>query len=107
MAEMTRQAGLPLPEIEEAGGCVTVRFRPSRYLPPQRIPHDLTAQQQEILRILGSGQRIALRELRGALAPAVNLRGLKEDLAFLKRLRLISSTGHGRGARWFLQGQSS
>lgn len=106
MVEMTRQAGLPLPEIEEGGGCVTVRFRPSRYLPPQRIPHDLTVQQQEILRILGAGQRIALRELHAALLPNVNLRGLKEDLKFLKRLQLIDSIGRGRGAKWFLQGRS-
>ena len=36
MAELAASAGLPRPEIEDAGGCVTVRFRPSRYVPPQR-----------------------------------------------------------------------
>ena len=34
MAELTEQAGLPRPEIEDSGGAVTVRFRPGRYIPP-------------------------------------------------------------------------
>ena len=34
MEELTVRAGLPRPEIFEAGGCVTVRFSPRRYAPP-------------------------------------------------------------------------
>ena len=37
MAELAEQAGLPRPEIEEIAGAVTVRFRPSRYVPPRRV----------------------------------------------------------------------
>ena len=52
MAELTTSAGLPQPEIEDAGGCVTVRFRPGRYVPPQRIGRNLTERQQAILALL-------------------------------------------------------
>ena len=37
MAELASAAKLRPPEIEDAGGCVTVRFRPHRYVPPQRM----------------------------------------------------------------------
>ena len=40
MRELTTVAGLPAPEIEDAGGCVTVRFRPGRYA-PRRIERPL------------------------------------------------------------------
>ena len=52
MAELAQQAGLPRPEFEEFPGALLVRFRPSRYLPPQRIGRDLTSRQQELLAIL-------------------------------------------------------
>ena len=103
MVELTRLAALPRPEIEEGSGSVLVRFRPSRYLPPQRINHDLTTRQQEILRLLGSGHPGALRSLQDSLGPEVPLRSLKDDLAFLKRLELIDTAGHGRGATWHLK----
>jgi ATP-dependent DNA helicase RecG len=54
IVELTRRAGLPKPQIEISAGAVVVRFLPSRYLPPQRIGHDLTPRQQAILRILGA-----------------------------------------------------
>lgn len=106
MTELTQQAGLPRPEIREEAGCVVVRFRPSRYVPPQRIGHDLTDRQQEILRLLGVSERRALREIRRALGKKTPLRSVREDLAFLKRLDLIDSTGRGRGAWWFLKGST-
>ena len=37
MAEETAATGLPPLEIEEGGGCVTVRFRHSRPLPPDGV----------------------------------------------------------------------
>lgn len=104
MVELTRMAALPQPEIEESAGAVLVRFRPSRYLPPQRIGHDLTPRQQEILRYLGAGPPLALREIQDVLGPDVPVRGLKSDLTLLKRLELIDSSGYGRGARWALRG---
>src|ERR1043166_8345316 len=64
MDELTVRAGLPRPEIVEAGGCVTVRFAPSRYVPPQRVASDVTDRQQAILAILSERPGgLALRDI--------------------------------------------
>ncbi len=101
MAELTTSAGLPQPEIEDAGGCVTVRFRPGRYVPPQRVGRDLTERQQAILALLDqAGRGLALREIITHLNSQATRRQIQDDLAFLRTLDLAVSTGHGRGARW-------
>lgn len=100
MAELTRQAGLPTPEIEDAGGCVTVRFRPSRYLPPQRVGRDVTERQQAILRLLDEAGSLGLRDIHARLGQVASERQIREDLATLRMLGLAVSHGHGRGARW-------
>lgn len=106
IAELTTQAGLPRPEIEDAGGCVTVRFRPSRYLPPQRVAHDLTERQRQVLALLDASRGgIALRDIRSALDGSPPEWEVKEDLALLKRLGLVETRGHGRGAHWLLVNQ--
>jgi ATP-dependent DNA helicase RecG len=101
MVELTRLAGLPRPEIEDAGGCVTVRFRPSRYLPPQRVGWDVTERQQAILALLDAASAgLALREIHSRLEMQVTERQVREDLATLRTLGLAVPEGHGRGARW-------
>jgi ATP-dependent DNA helicase RecG len=101
MAELTASAGLPRPEIEDAGGCVTVRFRPSRYIPPQRVGRDLTERQQRILGLLAQADfGLALREIQARLEGLGTPRQIREDLATLRTLGLAHPTGHGRGARW-------
>jgi ATP-dependent DNA helicase RecG len=101
MAELTASAGLPRPEIEDVGGCVTVRFRPSRYVPPQRVGRNVTERQQEILVLLANaGEGLALREIVAALGSPANERQVREDLATLRTLGLANPEGHGRGARW-------
>jgi ATP-dependent DNA helicase RecG len=103
IAELTQQAGLPRPEIEDAGGCVTVRFRPSKYIPPQRIGHDLTERQQQILGILGASiAPLALREFLPLLPAGTPEGGVRDDLQMLKKLKLAVTSGHGAGARWRL-----
>lgn len=103
MAELTREAGLPSPEIEDAAGRVTVLFRPSGYRPPVRVARDLTERQRHILQLLGASQRgLALREIRGQLPDLAAEWEVKEDLAVLKHLELVQSGGHGRGAYWLL-----
>jgi ATP-dependent DNA helicase RecG len=103
MAELARQAGLPVPEIEDAGGCVTVRFRPTRYLPPQRVARDLSERQRRILALLeASRSGLALRDVRAALQGDPAEWEVKEDLALLKQLQLVETRGHGRGAFWRL-----
>ena len=103
MAELTTNAGLPHPEIEDEGGYVTVRFRPDRYVPPQRVGRDLTERQQAILVLLNqSGRGLALREIHAQLEPKATLRQVREDLAILRTLDMVVPRGQGRGARWEL-----
>lgn len=103
MAELARQAGLPVPEIEDVGGCVTVRFRPTRYLPPQRVAHDLTERQRQILALLAASHGgLALRDIRTAMHEQPAEWEIKDDLALLKQLELVETRGHGRGAYWRL-----
>ncbi|MFY9341957.1 MAG: RNA-binding domain-containing protein [Planctomycetota bacterium] len=104
MAELTTSAGLPRPEIEDAGGCVTVRFRPSRYTPPSRVARNLSDLQQQILALIGAqAHGVALREVKQRLRSLVEEWQVKQDLAFLKHLGLIEPRGYGRGASWRLR----
>jgi ATP-dependent DNA helicase RecG len=104
--ELSEKAGLERPEIEEAGGCVTVRFRPSRYIPPSRVRHDLSARQRRILGLLADRSLMALREIRQHFGAKVEEWAIKDDLALLKGLGLVANKGHGRGAYWYLKEQS-
>ena len=120
MAELTTEAGLPTLEIEDAGGCVRVRFR--HELMPVRIAgvgetkvggsatdsverrdsHDLDSRQRAVLEILDRADApLALREILAKLMPPVEKRRVREDLAVLKSRGLADSSGHGRGARWW------
>ena len=99
-----QQAGLPRPVIEDDGGCVIVRFSPMRYVPPQRVAHDLTARQRAVLAMIEASMGgLALREMLGRLGPGVADWELKADLAFLKQLELVDPSGRGRGAYWTLR----
>jgi ATP-dependent DNA helicase RecG len=100
MVELTEQAGLPRPEIEEGAGCVVVRFRPSRYVPPRQAKHDLTQRQQAILALLAQHAQVSRRFIVEALEE--KMRPVKDDLERLQSLGLVQTTGYGRGAVWFL-----
>ncbi len=110
MAELTASAGLPSPEIEDVGGCVTVRFRhdktPVRLAAEPRatgwrMMDDPDSRQQAILDLLYHADRpLALREIRAQLPPSVSARQLKRALARLKERGLAASTGRGVSARW-------
>ena len=105
MAELTAAAGLPRPEIEDSVNSVTVRFRPSRYVPPHRVRvgHDLTERQRTILALLNeSGAGLALREIHPLLEEDIDRRQVQRDLATLKELNLITNFGQGRAVRWRL-----
>lgn len=103
IAELLKQAGLPQPAIEDAGGCVTVRFLPMRYVPPQRVARDLTERQRAVLALLESSQGgLAMREIRTHMAGQATEWEVKEDLALLKQLGLVETLGWGRGAYWRL-----
>ena len=102
MAELTAAAGLPRPEIEDAADCVTVRFRPSRYVPPQRVSANLTDRQQAVLALLhrSGSSGLALREILRQLESSPNERTIQRDLTMLRDLELVVLLGHGRSARW-------
>ncbi len=101
IVELVTQAGLPKPEIEEIPGCVTVTFRPSRYIPPQRVGYNLTERQRIILSLINNAPAgLALREIHPQLEEGITRRQLQRDLEFLRSLDLVILEGRGPGARW-------
>ena len=104
MAELTTAAGLPRPEIVSATDYVTVRFRPSGYVPPQRVSANLTDRQQAVLALLhqSGSSGLALREILRQLESSPNERTVQRDLTMLRDLKLVVLSGHGRSAKWQL-----
>ncbi len=101
MSEVAISEGLPHPEIEERGDCVTVRFRNREHMSFRSVEGNLTGQQIAILTVLRrSSDGLALREIPAQLGRETNLRRVRGDLTTLKTRGMIKSTGHGRGARW-------
>jgi len=100
MAELTQKAGLPRPEIEEQAGCVVVRFRPSKYIPPRQVKQNLTERQRAILQLLAERPGIGRKVIRQTLN--LDLNELKSDLQRLRGLGLIRQEGKGRGTVLFL-----
>ncbi len=101
MADMVTAVGLPQPEIEEFAGAVTVRFRPSQYIPPRRAEHNLTERQREILLILdGAPDGIPLREILALLGGQYTQRQVKFDLQLLRSINLADYLGRGYSAKW-------
>ena len=114
MAELVTAAGLPRPEIADAGGAVTVRFRHNAS--PVRVAGQLQTfgigatgakvaalnqAQRTVFDFLTQAKHpLALREIRAELPESLSLRQVKRALARLKELELASSTGHGVSARW-------
>lgn len=103
MGELITRAGLPAPEIEETNRCVTVRFRPTRYIPPTRVAQNVTDRQQLVLTVISSASSgLPLREIHVQIGDGLTERQLRKDLEALKILGLAQAQGHGRGARWIL-----
>ena len=102
IVELCVQAGHPEPLFLEEGAAVGVRFLPSGYVPPLRVGHDLTDRQRQILQALAGKRSEAFARIRAEVQPDIPERTLRDDLIHLKRLGLIDSRGHGRGAVWLL-----
>lgn len=103
IVELCVKAGHPEPEFGEQAGSVWVRFLPSGYIAPHRVAHDLNERQREILQIIAHHGPIPLREIMNRMAHPPASATVRDDLYHLKRLDLIDSTGHGRGAVWSLR----
>jgi ATP-dependent DNA helicase RecG len=104
MAELTERAGLVPPEFEATGAEVLVRFRPLRYVPPTRVNRDLSALQQEILKILADNGPQSLGEIRFKLSKRTARRTVQDNLRSLRVLDLVDNSGRGAGAKWGLKG---
>jgi len=101
MAAWTAELGLPKPEILEVPGAVVVRFLRREYAPAQAATKNVTERQRSVLaRLAESPVGLAVREIATALGEEESPWRIREDLATLKGLGLVKSTGWGRGARW-------
>ena len=103
IVELCVKAGRPEPEFLEQVGAVGVRFPVGGYHPPLRVAQDLTERERVILGVLAGGSAMPLREIMPKLAGVAASATIRDDLYHLKRLGLISSSGHGRGALWRLR----
>lgn len=102
IVELCVKAGHPEPEFGEQAGSVWVRFLPSGYIAPHRVAHDLTGRHRSILHVLSGRPSLPLGEIRTRIDSPPSDRRLREELLHLKKLGLVSSSGHGRGATWSL-----
>ena len=101
MAELVTSAGLPRPEIEESGDCVTVCFRHGQFVPSQPSGSDLIERQEAILALLDRAEDgLALREIHARLPLRTSERQVRRALAVLRDRGLAVSTGRGPAARW-------
>lgn len=102
IVELCVRAGHPEPEFLEESGSVGVRFLPRGYMAPYRVPYDLTPQQRKILQLLSTGETFSLRDICARLANHPEKASVQQDLNHLRRLGLIDTRGHARGAIWHL-----
>ena len=101
MAELVTAAGLPRPEIEERGDCVTVRFRRADYVPSGRNGNGLLERQEAILALLAhSEDGLPLREILARLPLRTSERQVRRALAALRNRGLAESSGRGPAAGW-------
>jgi ATP-dependent DNA helicase RecG len=101
MADLAVSAGLPRPEIEERGDCVTVRFRRADYVAPLPTGNDLVERQRAILAVLDRAEGgLPLRELHARLSSQTSERQVRRALAELRKRGLAKSFGRGPASRW-------
>ena len=62
----------------------------------------LSERQIAILQILTAHRSCSLRDIMGLLENPPAARTVGDDLAYLKRIKLVDSRGVGRGAKWLL-----
>ena len=102
MADLTSSAGLPVPEIDDDGGAVTVRFRHGQFVPRSEDSEASPAQRwEEVLALLDSAEDGLTRgEIRTRLGASVSERQVRRALEELKARGLVLSPGRGRSGRW-------
>ena len=102
MAELASGAGLPVPEIEDSGGAVTVRFRHGQPLPPPRGRASSPAERRELILALldRTEDGLTRREINFRLGSAGSERQVRRALEELRDAGLVVSTNRGPLTRW-------
>ena len=103
--ELCKVAGAAEPEFIEEAGEVGVRFWPAFQLPTALARQPLTARQEKLFAALRTGATL-LSELVAAVGASVTERTVQRDLDHLRKVDLVRSEGHGRGARYVLVGEA-
>lgn len=108
MADMTSRAGLPIPEIEDDGGVVTVRFRHGQFI-PRPITSDISGtegRKQLILALLeGAEEGLTRREIHARLGTDASERRVRRALEELRDQGSVVSTNRGPLTRWKRRGR--
>ena len=103
MVDMASKAGLPVPEIDDDGGAVTVRFRHNQFV-PRPITIDVSepeGRREMILALLdGVDEGLTRREIHARLGPGVSERQVRTTLEELRDSGLVTSTARGPLTRW-------
>ena len=113
MADITSSAGLPVPEIEDDGGAVTVRFRPRVELGARvdagsvsvrfdvpGVEVTVVSLAERILDLLADSEDgLARREILVSLGSAVSERQVRRALEELRDRGVVVSPGRGRSGR--------
>ena len=102
MAELTSRAGLPIPEIEDASGEVTVRFRHGQPVPTPPTEAASPAERRALILALleETTGGLTLREIRMRLGGALSDRQVRRVLEELRDEGMIVPPGRGRWGRW-------
>jgi ATP-dependent DNA helicase RecG len=102
IAELSAQAGLPRPELDDQTTHVVLRFLPSLYIPPRQVTNNLSDPQRAIMQLISDSPGIARRQIVESLG--FDLNPVRDDLEKLESLGLIERSGKGRGTVWYLKG---
>lgn len=103
IVELCVGAGHPEPLFIEQSGSVGVRFIPREYIAPYKVAFNLTPSQREVLQILAFGAELSLGAIAAKVAEQPLRTAVRSDLDQLRRLNLVGTRGHARGAVWFMR----
>ena len=106
MVDWVTSAGLPIPEIEDANDCVTVRFRHGQFVPEQYRGDRPAERKEAILALLGHAENgLSRRDIQAHLGSVISERQVRRILEELRDQGLVVSAGRGLSARWKRSGE--